>query len=160
MRSRYHSSCRRMHELAHDRRMPTPAWSKLRIRLTGAVFSYMQCLVYSIIVSSPSIITCEHMFPGYMFYRYHPSYHRMHELAREHRVPTLAWTEPRAHLSRAVLSSMQYQLESGAACPLTMVYAVVPALKRWNDRGQFDEWIEKLTASHYDGTRRSRMDYS
>ncbi|MCC3763446.1 acyl-CoA dehydrogenase family protein [Glycomyces sp. TRM65418] len=62
---------------------------------------------------------------------FHPSWHRFMGLAVEHGAHAMPWAEPRpgAHAARAVLVSMLAQIEPGHACPISMTYAAVPALR-------------------------------
>lgn len=63
---------------------------------------------------------------------YHPSYHRLMEVAVEHGLAGAPWRDPRpgAHVARAAAFHVWGQVESGHGCPITMTYAVVPALRR------------------------------
>ena len=62
---------------------------------------------------------------------YHPSYHRIMGAAVAHGAHTAAWAEPRpgAHVARAAAFMLFAQVEPGHACPISMTYAVVPALR-------------------------------
>src|SRR5690606_28252001 len=63
---------------------------------------------------------------------FHPAYHRLMELAKQHGVAGLSWHEPGpgAHVARAALSYLHHQAEAGTSCPLTMTHAAVPVLQR------------------------------
>lgn len=63
---------------------------------------------------------------------YHPAYHELMALAVEHRMPSLPWTDerPGAHVAHSAMLYLLSQVEAGVCCPLTMTYAVVPALRR------------------------------
>lgn len=82
---------------------------------------------------------------------FHPSYHRIMGLAMEHGVHNLAWTSPHAggHVAHTVQEYLLAQVEAGTCCPLTMTYAVVPALRHQPDVAQ--TWIPRVTSSAYDG---------
>ncbi len=49
----------------------------------------------------------------------------------EHELHSLPWTseEPFAHTARAALYMTAMQAEAGFCCPITMTFAVVPALR-------------------------------
>lgn len=80
---------------------------------------------------------------------FHPSYHAVMAAAIEHGVSGLSWVDPRpgAHVARAALSYLHYQVEPGSSCPLTMTHAAVPVLRR---EPALAEWAGKAAAPHYD----------
>lgn len=81
--------------------------------------------------------------------RFHPSYHALMQLAVEAGVPSIAWTaEQGGHVAHAALEFLLTQAEPGVCCPLSMTYAVVPALRHEPELG--DALIPKLTARSYD----------
>ena len=81
--------------------------------------------------------------------RYHPSYHALMRLGIEAGVHSVAWTAERGgHVAHAAYAHMMTQAEPGVGCPLTMTYAVVPALRHQPELAA--EWIPKLTARTYD----------
>src|SRR5690606_1549046 len=61
---------------------------------------------------------------------FHPHYPAIMRAAIEHGVAGLSWREaaPGAHVARAALSYLHYQVEPGSSCPLTMTHAAVPVL--------------------------------
>jgi len=69
--------------------------------------------------------------------------------AIEHGVAGLSWRDgrPGAHVARAALSYLHYQVEPGTSCPLTMTHAAVPVLRR---EPGLREWADKAMAAHYD----------
>ena len=80
---------------------------------------------------------------------FHPNYHAVMRTAIEHGVTGLSWTDPRpgAHVARAALSYLHYQVEPGSSCPLTMTHAAVPVLRR---EPALAEWADKAAAPVYD----------
>ena len=81
--------------------------------------------------------------------RYHPSYHALMKLAIEAGVPSVAWTAERnGHVVHAALEFLMAQAEPGVCCPLSMTYAVVPALRHQGEVAQ--AWVPKLTARAYE----------
>ncbi len=80
---------------------------------------------------------------------FHPSYHVLMESALRHRLHATPWGEgPGAHIERAAGFMLFTELEPSVLCPVSMSYAVTPAL-----RGQgplFDAWWPKLAATRYD----------
>lgn len=81
---------------------------------------------------------------------YHPAYHEMMKRGVEAQVHALPWNEPRkgAHVARVVLHALHSQAEPGTGCPLTMTFAVVPALKHQPEIAA--EWIPRVISTEYD----------
>ena len=81
---------------------------------------------------------------------FHPAYHELMRSAIEHGIPSLPWTDPRegAQVARAALNYLHNQPEAGNACPLTMTYAAVPALKLQPNLAEI--WLPKILATEYD----------
>ncbi len=82
---------------------------------------------------------------------FHPAYHRLMQLGMAHGVHAYAWRHaatPGAHVARAALFFMHYQADSGTCCPLTMTYAVAPALR--HEAALADAWLPRLTSLEYD----------
>src|SRR5688500_1481490 len=84
---------------------------------------------------------------------FHPNYHAIMQVAIENGVAGLSWREPLpgAHVARAALSYLHYQVEPGSSCPLTMTHAAVPVLGR---ESRLCEWAHKAAAPLYDGRNR------
>jgi putative acyl-CoA dehydrogenase len=81
--------------------------------------------------------------------RYHPSYHALMRLAIEAGMHSIAWTAARGgHVAHAAYEFLMTQAEPGVCCPLSMTYAVVPALRHQPELA--DAWVPKLTARSYD----------
>ena len=80
---------------------------------------------------------------------FHPAYHRLMQVAKEHGVAGLSWHQPQAgaHVARAALSYLHHQVEAGTSCPLTMTHAAVPVLRR---EPALREWADKAAAPSYD----------
>ncbi len=80
---------------------------------------------------------------------FHPSYHALMASALRHKLHATPWGEgPGAHIERAAGFMLFTELEPSVLCPVSMSYAVTPAL-----RGQgplFDDWWPKLAATQYD----------
>src|SRR4051795_2274769 len=66
---------------------------------------------------------------------FHPAWHELMRTAVEHGLAGAPWSapEPHAHVRRAVGYLGWTQVEMGHGCPVTMTYAVVPALRRAPD---------------------------
>jgi putative acyl-CoA dehydrogenase len=81
---------------------------------------------------------------------FHPAWHKLMRLGVEHELHSLPWTseEPAAHTARAALYMTAMQAEAGFACPITMTFAVVPALRAQPELAA--EWEPLVTATTYD----------
>ncbi|MCW3069952.1 MAG: Acyl-CoA dehydrogenase [Solirubrobacterales bacterium] len=81
---------------------------------------------------------------------FHPAWHKLMKLGIEHELHSLPWTsaEPAAHTARAALYMTAMQAEAGFACPITMTFAVVPALRAQPELAA--EWEPLVTAATYD----------
>jgi putative acyl-CoA dehydrogenase len=62
---------------------------------------------------------------------FHPSWHRLMEVAVGSGLAATPWSDPRpgAHVARAAGLFTWSQVEAGHSCPISMTYAVVPALR-------------------------------
>src|SRR5947209_10329411 len=81
---------------------------------------------------------------------FHPAWHKLLKLGVEHELHSLPWTseQPSAHTARAALYMTAMQAEAGFACPITMTFAVVPALRAQPELAA--EWEPLVTATSYD----------
>ncbi len=81
---------------------------------------------------------------------FHPAWHQLMRLGVEHELHSLPWTseQPAAHTARAALYMTAMQAEAGFACPITMTFAVVPALRAQPELAA--EWEPLVTARTYD----------
>jgi putative acyl-CoA dehydrogenase len=81
---------------------------------------------------------------------FHPAWHKLMKLGVEHELHSFPWTseEPAAHAARAALYMTAMQAEAGFACPITMTFAVVPALRAQPELAA--EWEPLVTATTYD----------
>jgi putative acyl-CoA dehydrogenase len=81
---------------------------------------------------------------------FHPAWHELMKMGVENELHSLPWTseEPFAHTARAALYATAMQAEAGFACPITMTFAVVPALRAQPELAA--EWEPLLTARTYD----------
>ncbi len=80
---------------------------------------------------------------------FHPAYHTLMEAGLTHGVSARAWTHPQGgHVTHSALMTLMNWADSGVCCPMSMTYAVVPALRasEWSDAA----WTPKVTASSYD----------
>ncbi|GIE86291.1 acyl-CoA dehydrogenase family protein [Actinoplanes regularis] len=81
---------------------------------------------------------------------FHPSWHRLMDVAVSEGLAGAAWADPRpgAHVARAAGFYVWSQPEAGHACPISMTYAVVPALR--NNAELAARYEPLLTSRSYD----------
>ena len=81
---------------------------------------------------------------------FHPSWHRLMEVAIGHGLHALPWREPRpgAHAARAAAFYVWSQVEGGHGCPVSMTYAAVPALRKQPELSA--QWEPGVTSLKYD----------
>jgi putative acyl-CoA dehydrogenase len=81
---------------------------------------------------------------------FHPAWHALMRAGVEHELHALPWRtdRPGAHVARAAAYVCAIQAEAGFACPITMTFASVAALRSQPDLA--DEWVPRLTATTYD----------
>ncbi len=85
---------------------------------------------------------------------FHPAWHQLMALGARHELHSLPWTTGRAgaHAARTAMYLTATQAEGGFACPITMTFAAVPALRAQPDLA--GEWEPLLTSRGYDGELR------
>jgi putative acyl-CoA dehydrogenase len=85
---------------------------------------------------------------------YHPAYHRLMEVAVGRGLHTGPWSDPRpgAHVARAAGFVVWSQVDAGHFCPVSMTYAVVPALRA--HPGLAAEWEPRFASRTYDPSSR------
>jgi putative acyl-CoA dehydrogenase len=81
---------------------------------------------------------------------FHPAWHSLMKMGVENELHSLPWTsdEPYAHTARAALYMTAMQAEAGFCCPITMTFAIVPALRAQPELAA--EWEPRLMARSYD----------
>ena len=80
---------------------------------------------------------------------FHPSYHALMCLAAESGLHGTPWTDEKfGHIRRAAGFTMFTEMEPSILCPISMTYAVMPALQ--GNPAIFKDWAPGLTARAYD----------
>jgi putative acyl-CoA dehydrogenase len=81
---------------------------------------------------------------------YHPAYHELMRTAIAHGLHAWPWSDdrPGAHAGRAAKMLVWYTVDSGHTCPISMTYAVLPALRHQPDLAA--EWESRLVSREYD----------
>ena len=80
---------------------------------------------------------------------FHPSYHALLGAAVGAGLHATPWARgPGAHIERAAAFLMFTQAEPSVLCPVSMTYAVTPALR--GNPAIFEGWFDKLASNRYD----------
>jgi putative acyl-CoA dehydrogenase len=80
---------------------------------------------------------------------FHPSYHVLMQAALRQRLHGTPWSEgPGGHVERAAAFMLFTELEPSVLCPVSMTYAVTPALRA--NAGIHAEWGPHLADTRYD----------
>ncbi len=80
---------------------------------------------------------------------FHPAYHQLMQSCAEHGLSAAPWNlAANAHLVRGAKFLMHSGIEAGVLCPISMTYAVVPALQ--SQPQLLARLLPKLTALSYD----------
>jgi putative acyl-CoA dehydrogenase len=82
---------------------------------------------------------------------YHPAYHSLMKVAVGHGLHAAPWADERAgaHVARTAKFFVWSQVEPGHGCPISMTYAVVPALRA--NAEEAAAWEPLLFSRDYDG---------
>ena len=85
---------------------------------------------------------------------YHPAYHDLMRTSLAHGLHAGPWADPRpgAHVARAAKVMVWYQVDAGHICPVSMTYAVVPALR--HEPEVADVWEPMIRSTAYDPANR------
>jgi putative acyl-CoA dehydrogenase len=85
---------------------------------------------------------------------YHPAYHQLMETAVARGLHTGPWADPRAgaHVARAAKVMVWYQVDAGHVCPVSMTYAVVPAIRHQPEIAA--TWEPMVFSTAYDPANR------
>jgi putative acyl-CoA dehydrogenase len=81
---------------------------------------------------------------------FHPAWHELLRIGVEHGAHAFPWADegPAPHVVRATKLMTLAQAEAGVACPLSMTYAAVPALR--HDNELLSTWQPLLSSARYD----------
>lgn len=89
--------------------------------------------------------------------RYDPAYHQLMSTAVELGLHGAPWVDPNphAHLVRAAKMAVWGQTDAGHGCPISMTYAVIPALRHNADLAA--QYEPLLTTRHYDSALKAPL---
>jgi putative acyl-CoA dehydrogenase len=128
------------------------AWADTELDACGARFGTADYLELGTLANrfQPELETHDRFGNRVDLVRFHPSYHTLMTTAIESGMHSSPWVDPRpgAHVARAAKTYMHSQVEAGHGCPVTMTFAVVPALRMQPDLAA--KWEPLITARTYD----------
>src|SRR5579883_3063309 len=126
-------------------------WAEARVRAFGATVGGEPFVWGQQANAYPPVLRTHDRF-GHRIdeVEYHPAWHALMRRAIEHELHALPWraARPGAHVARAALFYLQSQAEAGHGCPISMTYAVLPALRVQPDVAV--EWEPRFTSTTYD----------
>jgi putative acyl-CoA dehydrogenase len=143
--------------LAALRRPPLPGaaaapWAEPRIRELGRLAGSERIQDNGRLANeySPRLRTHDRFGQRIDEVEFHPAWHDLMTTAVEHGLHATPWQDPRpgAHLARAAAFYVWGQAEAGHLCPVSMTYAIVPALRHAPDLAR--QYEPLLAATSYD----------
>lgn len=103
--------------------------------------------------NEPRLVTHDRFGHRVDIVEFHPSWHALMETAVANGNHSLPWEDDPpegAHVTRAALTFMAGQIESGHNCPISMTYSVIPALR--TTPGVAENWIPGILSRSYDSS--------
>lgn len=128
------------------------AWAESKVREFGELCGSQRAVELGFLANrnTPVLHTHDRFGNRCDEVEFHPAWHELMRIGVEAGVHSLPWNERRAgaHVARAALSYMLYQIEGGVGCPIIMTFAGVPALNKQPEVAE--EWVPRLTSREYD----------
>jgi putative acyl-CoA dehydrogenase len=128
------------------------SWAAKRLHELGELAGSTECIRWGFSANQHEPVLHTHDRFGHRIdeVEYHPTYHELMRVAVEHELHGGPWREPRdgAHVARAAGFMVWSQVDAGHGCPISMTYAIVPALRSHPSLAR--EWEPRLTSSAYD----------
>jgi putative acyl-CoA dehydrogenase len=127
-------------------------WADAELRACGERFGRAEYLELGNLANrfQPELDTHDRFGNRIDLVRFHPAYHTLMATAIEAGLHSSPWTAPGpgAHVARAAKYYLHGQVEAGHGCPITMTFAVVPALRMQPDLAA--HWEPLIAARSYD----------
>jgi putative acyl-CoA dehydrogenase len=128
-----------------------PAYDRARFDALGAEMGSSDMQVHARLANQHSPVLQTHDRFGHRIdqVEFHPSYHALMQSALRHRLHATPWTEGAGgHVERAAAFMLFTELEPSILCPVSMTYAVTPALRA--QPALLEDWLPKLASTQYD----------
>jgi len=127
-------------------------WAEAELQACGERFGRAEYLELGNLANrfQPELETHDRFGNRIDLVRFHPAYHALMTSAIESGLHSSPWTAAGAgaHVARAAKYYLHGQVEAGHGCPITMTFAVVPALRTQPDLAA--QWEPLITARRYD----------
>lgn len=127
-------------------------WATPRLQAFGALCGQHETLELGVQANLHPPVLHTHDRFGHRVDRveFHPAWHELMRIAIGHGTHASPWTEPGrgAHVARCAMSFLRTQVDEGHGCPVTMTFAVIPALRQ--APGVYERWAPKFLSSEYD----------
>lgn len=128
-----------------------PGYDRARFDALGAECGRADMWVHARLANTHGPVLHAHDMQGRRIdqVEFHPSYHLLMDAALRHRLHATPWSEaPGGHIERAAAFMLFTELEPSVLCPVSMSYAVTPALRANPALAQ--AWGPGLAATAYD----------
>jgi putative acyl-CoA dehydrogenase len=128
-----------------------PGYDRARFDALGAEVGRADMQVHARLANQHSPVLHAHDRFGHRIdqVEFHPSYHELMRSALRHRLHATPWTAGAGgHIERAAAFMLFTELEPSVLCPVSMTYAVAPALRA--QPALFKDWLPKLASTQYD----------
>jgi putative acyl-CoA dehydrogenase len=128
-----------------------PGYDRERFETLGAEVGSAEMQLHARLANQHSPVLHAHDRFGHRIdqVEFHPSYHALMSSALRHRLHATPWTEGAGgHVERAAAFMLFTELEPSILCPVSMSYAVTPALRAMP--ALFKDWLPKLASTRYD----------
>ena len=127
-------------------------WAESRVEALGEVAGRAETIALGFAANQHPPVLHTHDRVGRRLdeVEFHPAWHELMEISIAHGLHALPWREPGpgAHVARAAMFMLMGAVEAGHGCPVSMTYAVVPALRATPELA--GEWEPRLTSLAYD----------
>ena len=128
------------------------SWAQDRVRELGRLAGTEQAIRWGFQANEnpPRLRTHDRFGNRIDEVEFHPAWHELMKVAVGNGLHALPWREPRsgAHVARAAGFYVWSQVEGGHGCPVSMTYAVVPALRKQPELAE--AWEPLVTSLAYD----------
>ncbi|MGB7685850.1 MAG: acyl-CoA dehydrogenase family protein [Solirubrobacterales bacterium] len=138
--------------LAEAVRRDGAEWAEDRISTVGALAGSAQAIELGALANEhpPKLRTHDRYGHRVDEVEFHPSWHELLGEAVKHELHCSPWKDPRpgAHVARGAAFMCMSHAEWGIACPISMTYSVIPALRAQPELAA--EWEPRFFSAEYD----------
>lgn len=128
------------------------SWARADVERFGAVTGSAASIAlgYQANAHKPQLHTHDRFGHRVDKVEFHPAYHQLMQTAIAEGLHASPWQQSQlgAHVARAAKYYLHTQVEAAHGCPITMTFAVVPALKQQSNVAA--EWLPRVLTNEYD----------